>query len=604
MTVKHLQQIQRQQLATAVATDPAVVMRFKSGFDECAAEVSRYIGRLDGVDSRVKQRLTAHLHRCVNSLQQMNTFPQQNVFSSLAQNCDKSTIVLPSVSALPGDVNNNSNQGGQRIQIPSGLQLIPSRLPTGELALLVPNSNQMSTFLNAPQGVGNFQFHSSPNMSGSSIVSPTFGNSLNTSPNHASAFTAVTKNQEHPSPTTTMDSKSAEAMFVLDNHTVSTSHRGSGSGSASGGASGGGGAIPSSSQVYIPRTFKSTENDHLVRTNGEVKDCAESNEEQNVKKPSLLQISNCSTEIPQKYQYGKFKNFIYNNKFNSDFDGNDRKVSLMKSQVAVSTSTFQRNAADSTTSFVQTKENVENCFKPFHVEIPNSQLKAHISMPESLDQNRYKSSTYIHQKPNPNFTLNPNRPIQKSPHKYTRQSDANSESQLSEGFPNGKYDGFEKFSKIEPLSIITTNEKGTETGDFAMKEEVMEYSVPLIKRPRSTETFHNFYETSMKKNSPMFSMSSSPSPKGALKRPLSTGSTDAGSPTSSESPNKTPRISLNVTLTEGFAKEGFAKEGSANQMNDRCQRISVIVEDVSKSNGREANNDGAVPNQRDMWRPW
>jgi len=43
MTVKHLQNVQRQQLTSAVATDPTVITRFRSGFDECAAEVTRYV---------------------------------------------------------------------------------------------------------------------------------------------------------------------------------------------------------------------------------------------------------------------------------------------------------------------------------------------------------------------------------------------------------------------------------------------------------------------------------------------------------------------------------------------------------------------------------
>lgn len=40
MTVKHLQNVQRQQLSQAVATDPHTLHKFKSGFYECATEVS------------------------------------------------------------------------------------------------------------------------------------------------------------------------------------------------------------------------------------------------------------------------------------------------------------------------------------------------------------------------------------------------------------------------------------------------------------------------------------------------------------------------------------------------------------------------------------
>lgn len=62
------------------------------------------------MDNAVKQRLSAHLHRCVNSLQQ----------------------ITPQNHSGTHDDNNNSNQRAL---------LIPSRLPTGELALVLPNYN-------------------------------------------------------------------------------------------------------------------------------------------------------------------------------------------------------------------------------------------------------------------------------------------------------------------------------------------------------------------------------------------------------------------------------------------------------------------------------
>lgn len=140
MTVKRIHTMHRQQLNTAVANDPAVLTKFRSGFSECASEVSRFINRLENVDSGVKQRLIAHLNKCAKHLQQMvplcshyvpcmpeRLYPEVKVgFQSDFQN---------------GDENNN---GSARIQIPNGVQLIPSRLPTGELALLVPQSAGIS----------------------------------------------------------------------------------------------------------------------------------------------------------------------------------------------------------------------------------------------------------------------------------------------------------------------------------------------------------------------------------------------------------------------------------------------------------------------------
>lgn len=100
MTVRHLQSVQRQQLAVAVATDPAVLGKFRTGFSECAGEVGRYLGRMSGVEPAVRQRLSNHLAQCLAGLQQL-------------------------------DPNNNPSRS-------SGMSFVPQRLPTGELALLVP----------------------------------------------------------------------------------------------------------------------------------------------------------------------------------------------------------------------------------------------------------------------------------------------------------------------------------------------------------------------------------------------------------------------------------------------------------------------------------
>ncbi|PSN43969.1 hypothetical protein C0J52_12374 [Blattella germanica] len=166
MTVKHLQTIQRQQLAVAVATDPTVLHKFKTGFNECASEVSRYISRIEGVEPAVKQRLVAHLSNCVTGLQQLSpfTFGSNNAINTInsvfptmgtsalhlplqqGPNTPTSTTGLPTIlpQIPPGDVNNNHHHNtSARLQMSGGLQLIPSRLPTGELALLLPNTGQI-----------------------------------------------------------------------------------------------------------------------------------------------------------------------------------------------------------------------------------------------------------------------------------------------------------------------------------------------------------------------------------------------------------------------------------------------------------------------------
>ncbi|CAH1154127.1 unnamed protein product [Phaedon cochleariae] len=142
MAVKHLQNVQRQQLALAMATDPSVIRKFKSGFDECASEIDRYIGQVEGSDGAMKQRVSSHLQKCIGGIEQVAqfNFPGFNNLPLLSSSSNR-IFTTPQEPANPGDKNNSP-----RIQIPQGIQLIPSRLPSGELALLVPNSSNMPYF--------------------------------------------------------------------------------------------------------------------------------------------------------------------------------------------------------------------------------------------------------------------------------------------------------------------------------------------------------------------------------------------------------------------------------------------------------------------------
>ncbi|XP_072751050.1 uncharacterized protein Dpn [Anoplolepis gracilipes] len=140
MTVKHIQTMQRQHLSTAVSNDPVVLTKFRSGFSECATEVSRYVSRLENVDPAVKQRLVSHLNSCVGHLQQMVPFYSHYV-PYMPERLYPEVKVGFQSDFQNGDENNN---GSARIQIPNGVQLIPSRLPNGELAFLVPQSAGIS----------------------------------------------------------------------------------------------------------------------------------------------------------------------------------------------------------------------------------------------------------------------------------------------------------------------------------------------------------------------------------------------------------------------------------------------------------------------------
>lgn len=161
MTVKHLQSVQRQQLNMALQTDPTVIHKFKTGFMECADEVNRYVRQLDGVEDSVRQRLNSHLNNCSSSLEQIGSMTNfSNGYRSGASNnvFGNATNLPLAVSnngslfpALAQDLNNNPATGIQM----GGVQLIPSRLPSGEFALIVPNTGNNNNKTNPAALINN-----------------------------------------------------------------------------------------------------------------------------------------------------------------------------------------------------------------------------------------------------------------------------------------------------------------------------------------------------------------------------------------------------------------------------------------------------------------
>lgn len=108
--MKHLQALQRRGLAAAATSDPEVLPRFRQGFSDCAAEATRFLSRPPALPVPARTRLRQHLAACVAALQQPPP-------------------------PLPHDLNGNIHV--------SGVPLIPSRLPTGELALVLPANTQL-----------------------------------------------------------------------------------------------------------------------------------------------------------------------------------------------------------------------------------------------------------------------------------------------------------------------------------------------------------------------------------------------------------------------------------------------------------------------------
>uniref|UniRef100_A0A336MB90 CSON013608 protein n=1 Tax=Culicoides sonorensis TaxID=179676 RepID=A0A336MB90_CULSO len=168
MTVKHLQQIQRKQLILAVSLDRSVLEKFRTGFAECAAEVKNFIGQMSDLDPAIRQRLSNHLEHSVAKVHTTTPVNLGNTFENVVGNSWNGNFAQmnePTSTSLLDDLNNN-----QRLQ----MDLVPTRLPSGEIAFVMPNSNN----LNVPNIAGtssSLRFManntSTPRMSAFNIVS-------------------------------------------------------------------------------------------------------------------------------------------------------------------------------------------------------------------------------------------------------------------------------------------------------------------------------------------------------------------------------------------------------------------------------------------------
>ncbi|GJQ86897.1 hypothetical protein Trydic_g19559 [Trypoxylus dichotomus] len=170
MAVKHLQNVQRQQLAMAIAGDPGVLRKFKTGFDECAREVSVFIGRIDEgryqTAAGLSDRVAAHLTRCIGGIEQIARFNLSGAYPFAASNA---------AGTVTDDPSNGPRTGHETSSSSAGIRLIPSRLPTGELAFLIPNSltADLSSLLG---GEARADFESDKQKGGSAFVTVTPSN--------------------------------------------------------------------------------------------------------------------------------------------------------------------------------------------------------------------------------------------------------------------------------------------------------------------------------------------------------------------------------------------------------------------------------------------
>ena len=200
MTVKHLRSMQRQQLALAAATDNTVVSKYRAGFQECAQEVTRYLGQVDGLHPQTQGRLLQHLTNCLQrpaAAPEVNhnqvSHPNLNIATSppmLAQPLHVSIPTATTASSLPGAAAAaHTMQQQVPIQQPAMQQVpiinavnaqgVPQLLGTFQV---VPGSvvgSDVTFLLSAPQMCSTM---TSPNSTGQSVTPSVSPSSTRSSP--------------------------------------------------------------------------------------------------------------------------------------------------------------------------------------------------------------------------------------------------------------------------------------------------------------------------------------------------------------------------------------------------------------------------------------
>lgn len=130
MTVKHLESVQRRNVALCAATESTVANKFQAGFAECTNEVNRF----PGLEPQVRKRLMQHLGA---------------YFVGKGADCDAAAAVSPpSPHSVQLRLDSNAILLGSGPV--GGLQLVPTRLANGDIALVLPSSRRSAAAVLTP----------------------------------------------------------------------------------------------------------------------------------------------------------------------------------------------------------------------------------------------------------------------------------------------------------------------------------------------------------------------------------------------------------------------------------------------------------------------
>ena len=151
MTVKHLKNVQRQQLVTAAAADNTVVGKYRAGFSECAQEVTRYLSQVEGLHPETRGKLEMHLQNCLQRTAQMTETHQQQPQNHGPPANQQLHVGIPAatqMTSLPGSGTPQQfpiiNAQGVP-QFFGTIQMVPGSVVGSDVTLLLPASQICST---------------------------------------------------------------------------------------------------------------------------------------------------------------------------------------------------------------------------------------------------------------------------------------------------------------------------------------------------------------------------------------------------------------------------------------------------------------------------
>ena len=118
--MRHVQALHRHEAATGRSLNTDSTAKYRAGFTQCAAEVSKFLAGVSGLPSDLHTRILAHLS---------------------SYNCPESHAVKPEATAVKAlTPTGSSAQQKEAQQGPTaGVPLIQARLTSGQLALVLPS---------------------------------------------------------------------------------------------------------------------------------------------------------------------------------------------------------------------------------------------------------------------------------------------------------------------------------------------------------------------------------------------------------------------------------------------------------------------------------